>query len=125
MAITLFIHKTQLRSSMSKSENLFFQTHRKTVKVSLKDIIYIESVKNYIVIHRKKHPELLLKLPLRKVESELPVDLFLRIHRSYIVSMRRVSAFSQYKVEMGALVLPIGRSYCYREISERLMQDTY
>lgn len=106
---------------MLRRKFLFFQTHRKMVKVFLDDIIYIECMKDYINIHRRASPELLIKLSLSKVESILPTNLFLRIHRSYIVSIDKVTAFTQNDVEIGELELPIGRSYT--EIAEKLMMD--
>ncbi|HET6557516.1 MAG TPA: response regulator transcription factor [Prolixibacteraceae bacterium] len=90
---------------------LYFRADRKMVKVYLKDITYIESFKDYIVIHRQNNVDLKLKYAIGTVENMLPKNLFLRIHRSFIVSIKKVTAFTNNEVEIGKIELPIGKSY--------------
>ncbi len=90
---------------------LYFRSDRKMVKVFLDDITYIESYKDYVVIHRQKHEDLKVKYAISSVENMLPQNSFLRIHRSYIVSIGKVTAFTNNDVEIGKTELPIGRSY--------------
>lgn len=92
---------------------LYFRVDRKMVKVFLKDITYIESFKDYIVIHRQNDDKLKVKYAISSVENMLPHNLFLRIHRSYIVSIKKVTAFTNNDVEIGKIELPIGKSYHY------------
>jgi len=89
---------------------LYFRANRKMVKVFLEDILYIESYKDYIVIHEKNN-EIKVKLTIGATEKMLPQNLFLRIHRSFIVSISKVTAFTKYDVEIGKIELPIGRSF--------------
>jgi len=91
---------------------LYFRADRKMVKVFLDDILYIESYKDYIVIHEKKK-EIKVKLTIGATEKMLPQNLFLRIHRSFIVSIDKVTAYTKYDVEIGTIELPIGRSFPY------------
>jgi DNA-binding LytR/AlgR family response regulator len=90
---------------------LYFRADRKMVKVFLKDITYIESFKDYVVIHREEDEGLRVKYAIGSVENMLPQHLFLRIHRSYIVSIKKVTAFTSNDVEIGKTELPIGKSY--------------
>ena len=90
---------------------LYFRSDRKMVKVFLEDITYIESFKDYVVIHRKSDGDLKVKNAISSVENMLPGSLFLRIHRSYIVSLNKVTAFTSNEVEIGKTELPIGKSY--------------
>lgn len=90
---------------------LYFRADRKMVKVFLKDITYIESYKDYVVIHRQHNDDLKVKYAIGIVENMLPSNLFLRIHRSYIVSLKKVTAFTNSDVEIGKIELPIGKSY--------------
>ncbi len=90
---------------------LYFRSDRKMVKVFLEDITFIESFKDYVVIHRKSDGDLKVKNAISSVENMLPRSLFLRIHRSYIVSLNKVTAFTSNEVEIGKTVLPIGKSY--------------
>jgi DNA-binding LytR/AlgR family response regulator len=100
---------------------LYFRADRKMVKVFLEDITYIESFKDYIVIHRQNEADLKVKYAISSVDSMLPQNLFLRIHRSYIVSMKKVSAFTLNDVEIGKIELPIGRSY--PDVFKKLTND--
>jgi len=90
---------------------LYFRSDRKMVKVFLDDIRYIESFKDYIVIHRVNDPELRIKETLNNVENMLPPNLFKRIHRSFVVSLTKITAFTKTDVEIGKIELPIGKSY--------------
>lgn len=90
---------------------LYFRTDRKMVKVFLDDINYIESFRDYIIIHRQNGADLRVKCSIGSVESMLPHHRFLRIHRSYIVSVTKVTAFTANDIEIGNRELPIGRSY--------------
>ncbi len=81
------------------------------VKVFLEDMIYIESLKDYIKIHRVNNKPLTVKHSLATIEAMLPKDLFLRIHRSFIVSINKVTAFTPHDVEIGNIEIPIGRQY--------------
>lgn len=90
---------------------LYFRYDRKMVKVFLDDIWYIESFKDYVVIHRENEPDLRIKQTLNHVENMLPENLFLRIHRSFIVSTKKITAFTKKDVEIGKVELPIGKSY--------------
>jgi DNA-binding LytR/AlgR family response regulator len=100
---------------------LYFRSDRKMVKVFLDDITYIESFKDYIVIHRQNEADLKVKYAISSVDNMLPQNLFLRIHRSYIVSMKKVSAFTINDVEIGKIELPIGRSYT--DVFKKLTND--
>lgn len=90
---------------------LYFKADRKMVKVFLEDIIYVESLKDYIKIYRVKDKPLMVKQSISTLEAMLPEHLFLRIHRSYIVSINKITAYTNHEVEMGAMIIPIGRQY--------------
>lgn len=90
---------------------VYFRADRKMVKVLLKEILYIESYRDYVIIHLEKTRELKVKLSLNHVEGMLPANLFIRIHRSFIVSVKKITAFTKTDVEIGKTELPIGKSF--------------
>jgi len=92
---------------------LYLRFDRKMVKIFLNDILYLESFKDYVVIHRDHEPELRIKQTLNSMENMLPQHLFLRIHRSFIVSVNKITAFTKNDVEIGKIELPIGKSYSH------------
>ena len=89
---------------------VYFRADRKMIKVFLHEIHYIESFRDYVLIHMDKR-ELRVKLSLNHVEEMLPVNQFIRIHRSYIVSIEKITAFTRTDVEIGRTELPIGKSF--------------
>ncbi|WP_066220045.1 LytR/AlgR family response regulator transcription factor [Formosa haliotis] len=90
---------------------LYFRSDRKMIKVFLNEILYIESLRDYIIIHRENTSKLKVKLTLSSVEMMLPPNLFLRIHRSFIVSLDKVTAYTKNDVEIGKIELPFGKNY--------------
>lgn len=94
-----------------KSGFVYFRVQRKMVKVYLDDIVYIESIKDYIKVYRESGPALIVKQSITTLEAMLPVSIFVRIHRSYIVSLQKITAFTAQDVEVGSTEIPIGRSY--------------
>ena len=100
------------RAAASPGERtyIFFNVGKKKVKIFLDEILYIESMKEYIRV-TTKNKSLLTKFKLSQVDELLNVNNFLRIHRSYIVAKDKIEAFSSTEVELGGKRLPIGRSY--------------
>lgn len=79
-------------------------------KIAANTILYIESLKDYIKIHTKDN-RIVSKYKISEIEKELVAKYFLRVHRSYIVNISKVTAFTQHDIEIGAVEIPIGISY--------------
>lgn len=90
---------------------LFLKVDRKMVKIYLKDITYIESLKDYVRIKTQDGKELVSLQKISYLEKKLPADCFQRVHKSYIVSIKKVAAYSNSAIEVGDTEIPIGRSY--------------
>ncbi|GAB3260071.1 LytTR family DNA-binding domain-containing protein [Larkinella harenae] len=88
---------------------LYFRADRKMVKVYTKDILYIESLKDYVKIITQTAKPLVVKQAISSVGAMLPGRDFLRIHRSFIVAINKISAWSPSHVEIAGQDLPIGR----------------
>ena len=89
---------------------LFLSVQKKTVKLQFSDIVYIESQREYIRIVTTKK-EFVSKMSTHEVEALLPAHLFKRIHRSYIVSVSKIDAYTAESVEVNGISIPIGRGY--------------
>lgn len=94
----------------SDDPHIFLKADRKMVKVYLKDILYIESLKDYVRI-KLPGKEVISLQKISFLEEKLPEDCFVRIHRSFIVPLKRIEAFSNSAVEVNGVELPIGRNY--------------
>ncbi len=90
---------------------LYFRSDRKMIKVFVDDILYIESLKDYIKIFRENEKPLMVKQSISSLELKLPQDLFLRVHRSFIVAINKIAAFTNQDIEIGKTEIPIGRVY--------------
>jgi DNA-binding LytR/AlgR family response regulator len=93
---------------------LYFRSERKMIKVNYNEILYIESMKDYVRVVREKDKPILVKQSISSVEDSLPAHLFMRIHRSYIVSLQKIKAFTNHDVEIGGKEIPIGRLYSHQ-----------
>jgi DNA-binding LytR/AlgR family response regulator len=90
---------------------LYFRVDRKMVRVGLDEIVYIESLKDYSRMVRTTGSPLVMKRSISSIEEMLPENLFLRIHRSYIISIQKVTAYTQHDIEIGGQEIPIGKLY--------------
>lgn len=93
-----------------KDSFVYFRAERKMVKIFLKDILYIESMKDYIKIITT-HGTVITKQSISSVEAMLPEKQFLRIHRSYIVSVSKIMSFTNESIETEKAEIPIGKLY--------------
>jgi two-component system, LytTR family, response regulator len=94
----------------SKAEYLFLNVQKKKVKILFAELLYIESQREYVKIVTT-NKEYLAKMSTHEIESLLPRNLFKRIHRSFIVSLDKIQAFTAEEVEVNGVAIPVGREY--------------
>ena len=100
----------QVTSHPGERPFLFFNVSKKKVKIYLDEILYIESLKEYIRIFTKTK-SILTKFQLGQIEELLAKNNFLRVHRSFIVAKDKVESFSATDIEINGKQIPVGRSY--------------
>lgn len=89
---------------------VYFRADRKMVKVLLSDILYIESMKDYVKVFAATQP-IVTKQSISSVEAMLPEKDFVRTHRSFIVSVNKIKSFTNELIEIGNAEIPIGKLY--------------
>jgi DNA-binding LytR/AlgR family response regulator len=89
---------------------IYLKADKKMVKVFLKDILYIESLKDYVRV-KTTEKDIVTYQRITYLEEKLPDENFLRIHRSYIIAINKIRSFNAAIVEIGNQELPIGRQY--------------
>lgn len=105
-------HSSMVTSPVQEEDPyLFLKADRKMVRVFLKDITYIESLKDYVRVKTVDGKEIVSLQKISYLEDKLPSDCFLRIHKSFIVSLKKIEAYSSTTVEVAGVEIPIGRSY--------------
>jgi two-component system, LytTR family, response regulator len=97
---------------VSTEQFIYFRADRKMYKVALEDIIYIESMKDYIKVVTSGRT-IITKQSISSLEENLPRQKFLRIHRSYIVSINKIQSYTSELVAIGKEELPVSRMYRY------------
>ena len=103
-----------------KQAFVYFRIDRKMKKVLLDDIMYIESMKDYIKLFTSGGT-LITKQSISSVEEMLPVKEFARVHRSYIVSLNNIKSFTAEVIEIGDTNIPIGK--LYRSDAMKILQQ--
>lgn len=89
---------------------LYFRTDRKTVKVMLNDILYVEGMGNYVKVFTEGGM-IITKNSMTTVETMFPEALFIRVHRSFIVSKTKIKSFRGEVIAVGKIEIPIGKLY--------------
>jgi DNA-binding LytR/AlgR family response regulator len=89
----------------------FVKSGFKSVRINFNDILYIEGLKEYVSIYTSDGRKFVKLASLRDLERILPTNKFLRIHKSYIVAVQKVTAAYGNIVEMEKIELPVGRSF--------------
>jgi len=104
----------EVRGKVSQSDSedtfIYVRSDRKVVKIYLKDIRFIESLKDYVKIHLENEV-IITKEKISNLEEKLPEKEFIRTHRSFLVSVRNIKAFTAETIEIENHEIPIGRTY--------------
>lgn len=89
---------------------LLVRADRKNVKILLEDILYVESLSDYVKIITSDKAPVITKEKISAIAEKLPTP-FIRIHRSFIVNTNKVDAFTSESLEINGTTLPISRTY--------------
>lgn len=113
------MNDTVARTENKQTDNfLYFRCDRKMVKVVLNDILYIESLKDYVKIITI-NGQIITKYSMAALEAMLPAPDFFRIHRSFIVSGKNILSYTSSHVQLSGSEIPIGKLY-QREVIKAL-----
>lgn len=93
-----------------KSESFFVRSDRKMIKICFDEILFIESLADYIKIHLTDKT-VVTRETISNIEAKLPQKDFIRTHRSFIVSLANITSFTNELIEIGKKQIPISRSY--------------
>ncbi len=89
---------------------LFVNINKKRVKINFSEILYIEGMKEYVKIYVSKEKWFITKIQMGQIQDMLNRD-FVRVHRSYIVAKKKVTAYSLTEISMGNVQIPVGSNY--------------
>ena len=93
-----------------KSEYIFVRSDRKMMKVNFNEILYIESLSDYIKIYTAEKT-VITRETISSIEAKLPQKEFIRVHRSFIVSLSGITSYTNETIEINKKEIPISRTY--------------
>lgn len=103
---------TSSQAVNTEDEFIFIKVEYQWIRVSLKDILYIESLKDYVRVHLTLPQKPLLSLiSLKALEEKLPSSKFMRLHRSFIVSLEKITAISKNSILINRTEITVGEQY--------------
>ena len=93
-----------------ESDFIFVKADKKIVKIGMDEILYIEGLKDYVMIFTPAGRIITLQT-MKNLEEKLPADKFIRIHRSFIISLDKVKSINGNSVDISGKLVPIGKLY--------------
>lgn len=109
--------------ALHDDDTIFLKTEHRVVRVNIADIRYVEGMSEYLKVHLENERPIIMLLSMKKMEERLPSS-FVRIHRSYIVNMKKVKEVTKNRIVMDAdTYLPIGD--IYKEALTSYLADKY
>jgi two-component system, LytTR family, response regulator len=104
-------HQLELEHiAIKENEHLFIRSGYETLRVTVRDIRYIEALKDYIQIHTGDK-KIVALMSMKEISALLPKDQFIRVHRSFIISQNHLSGYTSKKIMIGNKEIPLGESY--------------
>jgi two-component system LytT family response regulator len=96
----------------SPIDSIFVKSEYKLVQIMLNDIQYIEGLKDYLKIYTENNPRPILSLmSMKSMEKLLPHERFMRVHRSFIVNVQKITIIDRNRIVFGKAYIPISDSY--------------
>ncbi len=124
MRLNLPVDENEIFHPVQKVEEIpsgiYLRADRKNIKVNFDDILFVESLKDYLKVVTKDKA-IITKQSISALEETLPSHLFIRTHRSFIVSINKIDSFTSELIQINKYELPISRSYQH-EVGKALQQ---
>ena len=106
------MNRLMVLSEMSQRK-IMLKSEYKNVAVLIDDILYVEAMDNYVKVFRVNQPTVVSQISLKNLIQALPENDFIRVHRSYVVALNKVSKFTKQQLTLTDTVvqIPVGRMY--------------
>lgn len=104
-------HPAAMPLHLPANDHLFIKEENNVHKVDFQSILYIEAMGNYLKIHSSDRKTIITRATISSIESQLPTSAFLRVHKSYIVSMTAITRITQGLLFIENESIPIGATF--------------
>ncbi len=108
-AVNKVYNLIQKESAINKEKYVFVKSDKQLKKIILQDILFIESMENYVIIHTLTSKEIVYTT-LKKMLESLPADKFLQVHRSHIINIDHVNSIEGNQLIIGTYKIPVARN---------------
>lgn len=96
----------------ANKDHLFIKSEYKIIRIELKNILYVEGMREYVRIHIENQNPVMTLLSMKKMEEYLPNEKFMRVHRSYIVNLEKVNTIERNRIVFnGKTYIPVSEQY--------------
>jgi len=122
---TWFITNQQNSTEVNSNKDfLFIKSDYKILRINFDDIKYIEGMNEYVRIHLTHSKPVMTLLSMKSIENQLPADRFMRVHRSYIVSLSKISVIERNRIVFdGKVYIPVSEQY--KEIFQAYIDNNF
>jgi DNA-binding LytR/AlgR family response regulator len=103
--------KSEYNQTDFHEDYIIIRADRKYYKINYDDLIFIEGQKAYVTFHSEGKKNVTALASLKELEEKLPENKFIRIHKSYIVSVKKIDALEGNIIEIAGEKLPVGKSF--------------
>jgi len=94
-----------------QQQYLILRVDYSLIRIALQDILFVEGLDNYLKVHIRNQSPVVVRLTMKALQDKLPERDFIRVHRSYIVSVRKVNAIRNKMIFIGEEEIPLGTSH--------------
>ncbi|MBD5265648.1 MAG: LytTR family DNA-binding domain-containing protein [Duncaniella sp.] len=106
------ITKRKPESSSAEGDYIIIKSEYKLVQININEIVYIEGLKDYVKIYIDgTEKSIMTLLSMKALEQTLPSDIFMRVHRSFIVNLSKIRVIERNRILFGKVQIPISDSY--------------
>lgn len=109
--ISVINNKTENKQSNLTPDFIFLKSGYKSVKVNISDITHVEGMKEYITFYTSGGKKFIKNDRIKHIEEQFKSHSFIRVHKSFLVSINHISAFFGNTIEIGVFNIPVGRVY--------------
>jgi DNA-binding LytR/AlgR family response regulator len=119
--VELLSAEVKNKLEMVEDDYIFIKSDRKILKIYFNDILFIEGLKDYVIIHTPGQ-KIIALISLKAINNQLPTGIFFRVNKSYVVNTKRISSLNNNDIQIGRHEIPIGNTY-RNEFFERYISN--
>lgn len=102
---------SNLQSNPKEIEHIFIRADYSLQKIILQDIMYIEALDDYLKIHLHNQKNIVARMTMKAMIEKLPSNQFIRVHRSFVIAINKVSSIKNKIITINNCRIPVGNSY--------------